>query len=561
MTNCARVRKEFTEMTEAERERYIDAFKFLASDKRYKKRFENYIKIHKDLFFKGIHTANYFLPWHRWYVLTFENLLREIDCRITVPYWDWAFWSKSAWNENIHIWNGHKYGLGGNGDPKKGYCVQDGPFREGAFNTASFDNEGEVLSSVAYAIKDLFKKIKKTPNKGGCLRRSFNGKPVGVPEIKKILKHRAGSFAKFEALVRESLHNSIHNEIGGHMCSVYASLAPEFYLHHSFLDKLWYTWQQHSKACLYASFSKANRKMLKFRCHHSQREMIDSSRLPGNVNVTYTDYIYGKNKISEQHDTEERKVPEGSLRKDNADSVMFSDMVESRELFDENSRYDRDKNRIVIGESLIEREEVSYQDSDETRDIVRNEDRKLVGKSSNQLGEEMYRDSDESSDMERDEGWKIIAKSSNELEDKSYRGFKETSNVKRNKDRPVVAKSSYELGDKLYRDYDEITDITDINRNKDRPVVGTSSHELGEQSYQDFGEASNKAKLTKMQNTLPNHDELDNDQRSASEDENLESEDSYAERFEEGANASSEDSHWPPYEKFSIKDVIRRLSS
>ena len=79
----------------------------------------------------GIHTANYFLPWHRWYILEFENMLREIDCRITVPYWDWAFWSNSAWNENVHIWNGHEYGLGGNGDPKKGYCVQNGPFREG----------------------------------------------------------------------------------------------------------------------------------------------------------------------------------------------------------------------------------------------------------------------------------------------------------------------------------------------------------------------------------------------------------------------------------------------
>ena len=87
------------------------------------------------------------------------------------------------------------------------------------FSTASFDNKGEVLSAVAYATKNLFKKTKKTPNKGGCLRRSFNGKPVGVPEIKKILKHRAGSFAKFEALVRESLHNSIHNEIGELMLS------------------------------------------------------------------------------------------------------------------------------------------------------------------------------------------------------------------------------------------------------------------------------------------------------------------------------------------------------
>ena len=57
-------------------------------------------------------------------------------------------------------------------------------------------------------------KANATVSKSGCLRRSFNGKPIGVPMIKKILHHPAGSFAVFEKLVRISLHNSMHNEIG-----------------------------------------------------------------------------------------------------------------------------------------------------------------------------------------------------------------------------------------------------------------------------------------------------------------------------------------------------------
>ncbi len=117
-------------MTIEERMRFINAFKVLASSPTFKKRFEKFVVIHKDKFFQGIHTSRYFLPWHRWYLLAFENLLREVDCRVTVPYWDWAFWSNAAWQENIHIWNGEEYGLGGDGDPKRGYCVQDGPFSE-----------------------------------------------------------------------------------------------------------------------------------------------------------------------------------------------------------------------------------------------------------------------------------------------------------------------------------------------------------------------------------------------------------------------------------------------
>ena len=81
------------------------------------------------------------------------------------------------------------------------------------------------------------------------------------------------------------------------MCSEYASVTPEFYLHHAFLDKLWYTWQMHSKACLNARFTKFSHKMTKFKCNHSQKEFIDSSKLPGYVNVTYTDYYYKYEKI------------------------------------------------------------------------------------------------------------------------------------------------------------------------------------------------------------------------------------------------------------------------
>ena len=86
----------------------------------------------------------------------------------------------------------------------------------GSFKTPEFDEKTEVLDSIAYVIGDPNTNVDFTEGKkkSGCLRRSFNGKPMGVRAVKKVLRHPAGSFAAFESMVRIALHNSIHNEIG-----------------------------------------------------------------------------------------------------------------------------------------------------------------------------------------------------------------------------------------------------------------------------------------------------------------------------------------------------------
>ena len=58
MVNCKRVRKEFTELTLNERRRFIKAFKTLASDLRYKKKYEKYVKIHSTFFFSGEYSTD-----------------------------------------------------------------------------------------------------------------------------------------------------------------------------------------------------------------------------------------------------------------------------------------------------------------------------------------------------------------------------------------------------------------------------------------------------------------------------------------------------------------------
>ena len=84
LVSCYRVRKEFTRMSFEERIRFIKAFKLLSSDPRYIRDYEKLGKLHT-----VVPQLKNFFPWHRWYVLELENLLRQIDCRVTIPYRDW----------------------------------------------------------------------------------------------------------------------------------------------------------------------------------------------------------------------------------------------------------------------------------------------------------------------------------------------------------------------------------------------------------------------------------------------------------------------------------------
>ena len=89
------------------------------------------------------------------FLLRFENLLQKVDCRVTLPYWDWSLFSGGVWRRGVDdIWSNKPWGLGGSGKrTRKGKagCVRDGRFAS--------------------------KKWRMTPSaRRQCLRRSFSGK-------------------------------------------------------------------------------------------------------------------------------------------------------------------------------------------------------------------------------------------------------------------------------------------------------------------------------------------------------------------------------------------------
>ena len=153
-TNCYRVRKEFTSMSLKERRRYISVFKRISSRSLYKRQYDRITKYHSH-YFNRIHKLKFFFPWHRWYLQKFENLLRQVDCRVTMPYWDWsrAVSERRLWRSTHtrDLWNSGSHGLGGNGVRPSG-CVTNGPFTSDEWKLSEWVDE-ECLTRRFHSVK------------------------------------------------------------------------------------------------------------------------------------------------------------------------------------------------------------------------------------------------------------------------------------------------------------------------------------------------------------------------------------------------------------------------
>ena len=213
--NCCRRRKSFTKMPMSERSRYTQAVYDLSkgtggATAAMKTQYDAMIAQHTAWFHLGIHTPDEFLPWHRWYLKNFEDLLRKVDICITVPYWDWSGDAADPWGSPL--WNPGQSWFGAG---SAGNCVPDGPFTIPFYLTPS---EGVNL----------------------CLRRHRIGSvPTAMQVATMLADNNFNSFAN----TLDGMHGGVHCSIHGTMCSVGSANAPEFFLHHANVDRLWAKWQ------------------------------------------------------------------------------------------------------------------------------------------------------------------------------------------------------------------------------------------------------------------------------------------------------------------------------
>lgn len=224
------------------------------------------------------HAGPMFLPWHREFLLLFEDALREVSgTDVTVPYWDWTD------PESVASVFADDF-MGGDGDPGQDYAVTTGPFRKGNFElvvehagvynglsttpyiTRRLGSTGVTLptaADVAEALGAPFYDVAPyddTSDATQSFRNALEGfrgdRPVSMsfcaPE---------GSGAQTIPWVLSpgsKLHNPVHGWVGGVLAGdprapirsgtmTVNSASPNdpvFFLHHANVDRLWAEWQE-----------------------------------------------------------------------------------------------------------------------------------------------------------------------------------------------------------------------------------------------------------------------------------------------------------------------------
>jgi len=132
---CAQpsLRQEWRTLSDPEKDSYIEAVQCLSTKPSMSVTndtlYDDFPRVH-ELTSPTAHKSAPFLPWHRYYIHSYETALKE-SCGYSgsLPYWDWS----QDWNEfeNSPIWSSEKgFGGNGNGDVTigEGSCVLDGPF-------------------------------------------------------------------------------------------------------------------------------------------------------------------------------------------------------------------------------------------------------------------------------------------------------------------------------------------------------------------------------------------------------------------------------------------------
>lgn len=173
------------------------------------------------------HGSPYFLPWHRWYMFYFEQIIRTVANApdFSLPYWDYAANTstslqlpaafqdpKSPLYESIR-------GLGFADPVKPG--KQDVPMNKiGYLAFSQVDYRPSLVATQfypAYVGNIVF------PPDPAWEKYGYSGRTETVP------------------------HDNVHDGVGGLMGNVPTAAAdPIFYMHHCQIDHLWASWQSYA---------------------------------------------------------------------------------------------------------------------------------------------------------------------------------------------------------------------------------------------------------------------------------------------------------------------------
>jgi hypothetical protein len=178
------VRKNYRNLTDAERDRFVQALHHVKSTGVV----DRFAEMHERHFTHGIHRSSHFLPWHREQLLRFERELQRFHPDVTIPYWD----STVDRSPSDPLWT-------------NGFL--------GQFNSA------------------------------WRLNRAL-GAFTSLPTQQQVENNQLrDNYTAFWRELEDPIHNWPHRWVGGVMADFASPGDPVFYLHHCWIDMLWARWQ------------------------------------------------------------------------------------------------------------------------------------------------------------------------------------------------------------------------------------------------------------------------------------------------------------------------------
>ncbi|KAJ1822885.1 hypothetical protein LPJ75_000188 [Coemansia sp. RSA 2598] len=183
--------------------------------------FDRFASSHQNVF-NDVHGKSAFFPFHRRFVLEFENLGRRIDPQFTIPYWDTTRDYRDPASSPV-LRNGT---LGGNGRGADG-CVVDGI---------------QANWSLGFPSRH-------------CMQRRYSSgdrmKPWVSPEVISSYIQSDRRLTTFREHIEFGIHGATHLGLGGDAATKYAPNDFFFHMHHANIDRLWWQWQNANQGAMF----------------------------------------------------------------------------------------------------------------------------------------------------------------------------------------------------------------------------------------------------------------------------------------------------------------------
>jgi tyrosinase len=255
------VRKNQKSLSSAERQRFVAAVKQMKATGVY----DQYVQWHVDAMGNMTTDPNYahqgpaFLPWHREFILLFEQDLQAADqtlgndASIMLPYWDWTQETSSEPSLNP-LWADDF--MGPDGDSTDGQRVKSGPFATdttpGSENWVirvhdPMDNAPVDFLQRSFG-QDQQAPALPTPQQLSNIMtiQTYDNAPwdTTVPGSRSFRNLLEGWVTIRPVGPGPAMHNRVHVWVGGSMLPMSSPNDLIFFLNHCNVDRIWASWQE-----------------------------------------------------------------------------------------------------------------------------------------------------------------------------------------------------------------------------------------------------------------------------------------------------------------------------